>query len=59
MILDRRIFGILDQGAGCLIINESSGIDKSFEKGVEIIGNMGAVVDALLARAKGVTKAIA
>jgi 26S proteasome regulatory subunit N6 len=56
MILDKRINGILDQGAGCLIINESGNNDKSFEKGMEVITNMSEVVDLLFARAKKVAK---
>jgi 26S proteasome regulatory subunit N6 len=54
MILDRTFNGILDQGKGQLIVYEAGEEDTNFEKGVEIIGNMGLVVEALFGRAKGV-----
>ncbi len=57
MILDHRFSGILDQGRGELIIYESVGSDTSYTRGVEIIGNMGLVVDALLGSAQNLNKA--
>ena len=56
MILDHRFSGILDQGNGHLIIYENSSEDKSYSKGLEIIGNMNQVVDALFVRAKAIEK---
>ena len=52
MIIDHRFSGILDQGAGHLIIYEAAESDQCFAKGVEVISNIGEVVDALFARAK-------
>lgn len=56
MILDHKFSGILDQGKGHLIIFDSTEEDTSFSRGVEIISNMGLVVEALFARAKGLSK---
>jgi len=53
MILDRKLAGILDQGKGHLIVYDTSESDESFTKGVEIIKNLGAGVEELLNRAKG------
>jgi len=55
MILDRKFFGILDQGKGHLIVYDSAGEDINFTKGVEIITNMGLVVEALASRAQGLS----
>lgn len=52
MILDHALYGILDQGKGQLVIYEQTDEDSNFERGVEIIGNMGLVVEALFSRAK-------
>lgn len=59
MILDHKFFGILDQGRGHLIIYERSEEDSNFTKGVEIIGNMGGVVEALFGRTKALGKGTA
>ena len=56
MILDRRFSGILDQGKGHLIIYENSSEDKAYTKGLEVISNIGQVVDALFSRAKALEK---
>eukprot|EP01036_Dinobryon_divergens_P023174 gene23174-31494_t len=58
MILDRKLFGILDQGKGHLIVYDSSENDDNYGKGVEIIANMGLVVEALFTRAKGLSKTV-
>ena len=80
MILDRKLFGILDQGKGHLIVYDSSENDDNYGKGelspawcllkpaphslllfnsgVEIIANMGLVVEALFSRAKGLSKTV-
>ena len=57
MILDHQFYGILDQGKGHLIIYEGSKEDKAFTQGLEVINNMGSVVDALFSRAKAIEKA--
>ncbi len=59
MILDHKFFGILDQGRGHLIIYEGSEEDSNFTKGVEVIGNMESVVEALFGRTKGLVKSTA
>lgn len=51
MILDHRFSGILDQGKGHLIIYDTAPADNSFSTGVEIIQNIGLVVEALNVRA--------
>ena len=56
MILDRSFSGILDQGKGHLIVFDATVEDPNFTKGIEIISNMGLVVDALQARTKSLTK---
>jgi 26S proteasome regulatory subunit N6 len=56
MVLDQKLSGILDEGRGQLIIYDSSSEDASFARSVEIIGNLGSVVEALFHRAKGLSK---
>jgi len=56
MILDHRFSGILDQGKGHLVIYEDSGEDVSYSKSIEIITNIGLVVETLTSRAKGEAK---
>jgi len=58
MILDHKFSGILDQGKGHLIIYESSNTDVSYSRGVEIIGNLGQVVEVLYNRAKTLHKTV-
>jgi 26S proteasome regulatory subunit N6 len=52
MILDGKFQGILDQGKGHLIVYEESEKDKAMEMGLEVIGNMDAVVTSLFERSK-------
>ncbi len=59
MILDHKLTGILDQGKGHLIVYDSSEKDSSFEKGAEVVSNLGQVVETLFSRAKGLSKAAA
>lgn len=47
--------GILDQGAGVLIVFEETVVDKTYENALETIHSMGKVVDALYAKAKKLT----
>lgn len=56
MVLDQKLSGILDEGRGHLIIYDSSSEDVSFSRSVEIIGNLGNVVEALFHRAKGLER---
>jgi len=52
MILDKKLNGILDQGSGVLIIFDGSPVDRAYQNSLEIIQNMGKVVDALYSKAK-------
>lgn len=55
MILDRKLIGVLDQGAGMLILFESNEENKAYEAALGLIHNMGKVVDALYHKAKNLT----
>lgn len=52
MILDNKILGTLDQGRGQLLVYESTELDKTYEYGLEVLGNLGEVVDSLFRRAQ-------
>eukprot|EP00794_Sanderia_malayensis_P003666 gene3666-4183_t len=52
MILDKKLNGILDQGSGVLIIFDDTPVDKTYANSLEIVQNMGKVVDALYNKAK-------
>lgn len=52
MILDRKLRGILDQGAGVLILFQPNQQDKNYSTGLEIIKELGGVVDTLYGKAK-------
>jgi len=52
MILDKTLHGILDQGAGVLVVFEDSPHDRTYENTLELIHQMGKVVDALYNKAK-------
>jgi 26S proteasome regulatory subunit N6 len=47
MILDKVIVGVLDQGAGCLIIFEEQERDKGYDAALETIERLSSVVDLL------------
>ena len=52
MILDQKLPGILDQGAGILVIFDEKQSNKTYENTLEIINKMGGVVDALYNKVK-------
>ena len=52
MILDKKLNGILDQGAGCLEIFDASADDPTYTAAIETIEHMGAAVQALYAKAQ-------
>lgn len=47
MILDRVIIGVLDQGAGVLVVYEESERDQGYDAALETIEKLGNVVDVL------------
>jgi 26S proteasome regulatory subunit N6 len=47
MILDKVITGVLDQGAGCLIIYDESERDQGYDAALETIDKLSNVVDVL------------
>lgn len=47
MILDRIIVGVLDQGAGCLIVFDEPEKDKGYEAAISTISKLNNVVDLL------------
>jgi len=51
MILDKKFKGILDAGAGCLIVYEDQGGDTTYDTALETLSNMNKVVDALCVKA--------
>merc|ERR1711924_332291 len=51
MILDKKFKGILDAGAGCLIVYEAQSPDTIYVQALETLTNMGKVVDALYHKA--------
>ncbi|KAJ3355111.1 26S proteasome regulatory subunit rpn6 [Entophlyctis luteolus] len=51
MILDKVFHGILDQGAGCLVIFDDPEVDKTYEAALETIKQMGNVVESLYEKA--------
>ncbi|XP_015750865.1 PREDICTED: 26S proteasome non-ATPase regulatory subunit 11-like [Acropora digitifera] len=52
MILDKKLHGILDQGSGVLVVFNETPVDKTYENTLELIHEMGKVVDALYSKAK-------
>mmetsp|Transcript_19223 Transcript_19223/g.24807 ORF Transcript_19223/g.24807 Transcript_19223/m.24807 type:complete len:155 (+) Transcript_19223:2-466(+) len=52
MILDGKFLGILDQGRGQLIAYDEMPEDQAFANGLEVVSNMGSVVDSLFKRAQ-------
>lgn len=52
MILDKKLFGILDQGAGALVVFDEQTSDKTYQASIETIDHMGHVVDALYKKAQ-------
>ena len=55
MILDKKFRGILDAGAGCLIVYDEDAPDDTYERALETLGNMSKVVDALYLKANQIS----
>ncbi|KAJ1962700.1 26S proteasome regulatory subunit rpn6 [Dispira parvispora] len=51
MILDKVFHGVLDQGAGCLIVFEQPATDHVYDSSLDTLRNMGAVVESLYEKA--------
>lgn len=52
MILDKKFEGILDQGAGCLVVFDDEDPDEVYSSSVATIANMSKVVDSLFAKSQ-------
>ncbi|KXJ17356.1 26S proteasome non-ATPase regulatory subunit 11A [Exaiptasia diaphana] len=52
MILDKKLHGILDQGSGVLVVFDDASPDKTYEHTLDLVHQMGSVVDALYNKAK-------
>jgi 26S proteasome regulatory subunit N6 len=57
MILDKKLLGTLDQGAGCLELFEAPAGDAVFPAARDIIESLGGVVDTLFTRSQRVAAA--
>lgn len=51
MVLDKVIYGVIDQGTGCLVIYEEQEEDKTYTAALETIKQMSTVVDLLYEKA--------
>jgi 26S proteasome regulatory subunit N6 len=49
MVLDKVVIGVLDQGAGCLIVYDEKERDRGYEAALETIEKLSSVVDLLYA----------
>lgn len=52
MILDKKLQGTLDQGAGCLEIFDVSAPDNVYPTSLEVFESLGRVVDTLFNRSQ-------
>ncbi|BGP55118.1 hypothetical protein JCM8202_004621 [Rhodotorula sphaerocarpa] len=52
MILDKVFNGILDQGAGCLIVFDEPEVDRTYDDTLETIGHVSQVVEQLYSRTR-------
>lgn len=52
MILDKKFAGILDQGAGCLLVFDDAVVDPIYNTSVDTINNMSRVVDSLFVKSQ-------
>eukprot|EP00999_Lentomonas_sp_LEN2_P002589 NODE_470_length_1463_cov_100.042665_g437_i0.p1 GENE.NODE_470_length_1463_cov_100.042665_g437_i0~~NODE_470_length_1463_cov_100.042665_g437_i0.p1 ORF type:complete len:429 (-),score=91.20 NODE_470_length_1463_cov_100.042665_g437_i0:53-1339(-) len=52
MILDKKFHGVLDQGAGCLIVFDDAIEDGIYGSSLETMNHLGGVVDALFQKSR-------
>ncbi len=52
MILDKKLVGTLDQGAGCLEVFDASPPDSVYPTSLEVFESLGRVVDTLFTRSQ-------
>lgn len=53
MILDKKLNGILDQGAGCLIVFDDLSVPETYKASLDTMSQMSSVVDSLFDKASG------
>lgn len=58
MILDKKLAGTLDQGAGCLEVFDEDGKQAVYDNTLSIMDTLGSVVDTLFTRSKNVLAAV-
>lgn len=51
MILDKTLYGILDQGAGCLVVFDEQKQDETYEAALDTLKHVSNVVDSLAQKA--------
>ncbi len=54
MILDKKLHGTLDQGAGCLEVFSPAAPDAVYPAALDVMSSLGRVVDTLFARSQRV-----
>lgn len=55
MILDKVFHGVLDQGRGCLLVFDEPEEDGTYGSAIEMLEQVGKVVDSLYAKASCVS----
>jgi 26S proteasome regulatory subunit N6 len=58
MILDKKLAGTLDQGAGCLEVFAPESRSQLYEDALSIMDKLGSVVDTLYGRSQSVLAAV-
>eukprot|EP00170_Pyropia_yezoensis_P001969 contig_8417_g1973 len=51
LILDKKLKGILDQGAGCLVVFDEAPVAKTYQYGIDTLTNMDKVLNTLFEKA--------